>query len=324
MPYEITTWEQITDHKKLFMSDIQPNMRVTFYHNRKKTELTATDFENIKLSSDKKYIAHRLDSYNYDKNHQSKHCIFYDTQNQNQAMMLYITNEATVNLCNLSNMKVTRIYIGEKITHIQVASNYKKNQHRFLVLSFDKNIDCYSFVTEIQYTPNLFKTVFPEKYLNKTCEKLDKTILPKLRNMSSVTLQEFQHLLPKSDLEINKLFREIATELTLHLQKEEEVLFPYVKQLLQDHRDGVKPSMSNLGEVNNPIKEMENEHESAGDIFKTISKISNKFTPPEEACNTFRALYSKLEEFEQDLHQHIHLENNILFPKSIKLENQFK
>jgi regulator of cell morphogenesis and NO signaling len=65
---------------------------------------------------------------------------------------------------------------------------------------------------------------------------------------------------------------------------------------------------------------MENEHENAGDIFKTIAKLSNNYTPPEDACNTFRALYAKLAEFEQDLHQHIHLENNILFPKAILLE----
>ena len=69
---------------------------------------------------------------------------------------------------------------------------------------------------------------------------------------------------------------------------------------------------------------MEDEHENAGDIFKRIAELSNDYTPPEEACNTFRALYSKLEEFEQDLHHHIHLENNILFPKSIKLEKQLR
>jgi regulator of cell morphogenesis and NO signaling len=69
---------------------------------------------------------------------------------------------------------------------------------------------------------------------------------------------------------------------------------------------------------------MEDEHENAGDIFKRIAKLSNDFTPPEEACNTYRALYSKLQEFEQDLHQHIHLENNILFPKSVQLEKKYQ
>ena len=67
---------------------------------------------------------------------------------------------------------------------------------------------------------------------------------------------------------------------------------------------------------------MENEHENAGDIFKEINRLTNNYTPPEGACNTFRALYAKLDEFEQDLHQHIHLENNILFPKAILLEKK--
>ena len=81
---------------------------------------------------------------------------------------------------------------------------------------------------------------------------------------------------------------------------------------------------SPFGTVNNPIKMMEEEHENAGDIFKTISSLTNGYTTPDGACNTFKALYSKLEEFEQDLHQHIHLENNILHPKAIKLEQKLK
>ena len=65
---------------------------------------------------------------------------------------------------------------------------------------------------------------------------------------------------------------------------------------------------------------MEDEHENAGNVFKQISELSLGYTPPEWACNTFKAMYAKLEEFESDLHVHIHLENNILFPKAIVLE----
>ncbi|WP_333780975.1 hemerythrin domain-containing protein [Tenacibaculum ovolyticum] len=67
---------------------------------------------------------------------------------------------------------------------------------------------------------------------------------------------------------------------------------------------------------------MEHEHENAGDIFKNIAELTNNYTPPKEACNTFKALYAKLDEFEKDLHQHIHLENNILHPKAIALEKK--
>ena len=125
-------------------------------------------------------------------------------------------------------------------------------------------------------------------------------------------------------IEINKLFKDVAKELTLHMKKEELVLFPYINELLKAKEENVKPSLPHFGTVSNPISMMYNEHEFAGDIFKAIANLSNNYTPPEEACNTFRALYSKLQEFEQDLHQHIHLENNILFPKAIELEKELQ
>ena len=123
-------------------------------------------------------------------------------------------------------------------------------------------------------------------------------------------------------VEINQLFHEVANELLSHMQKEEQVLFPFIKQLVQAEKEGRKNTTPPFGTVNNPIQMMEHEHESAGNIFKEISRLSNNYTPPEGACNTFRALYAKLEEFEQDLHKHIHLENNILHPKAILLEKK--
>jgi regulator of cell morphogenesis and NO signaling len=121
-------------------------------------------------------------------------------------------------------------------------------------------------------------------------------------------------------VKINALVEVVVEELGAHMKKEEMILFPYVKQLVKAKREGQELSLPHFGTVNNPIQMMFQEHENAGDVFKQIAKLSNDYTPPAEACNTFRALYSKLEEFEQDLHQHIHLENNILFPKAIELE----
>ena len=121
-------------------------------------------------------------------------------------------------------------------------------------------------------------------------------------------------------LEIKALFREVAEELTFHLQKEENILFPYVKYLVQVEKGEAVFSKPQFQTVQNPIDVMEQEHENAGDAFKKIAVLTNNYTPPKEACNTFKALYSKLEEFEQDLHQHVHLENNILHPKAKKLE----
>ncbi|MDG1900778.1 MAG: iron-sulfur cluster repair di-iron protein [Bacteroidales bacterium] len=121
-------------------------------------------------------------------------------------------------------------------------------------------------------------------------------------------------------LRINELVEIVVKELTAHMKKEELILFPYIKQQVKALKEGVKAPTPHFGAVTSTISMMLDEHETAGDIFKEIANLSNNFTPPEEACNTFRALYSKLEEFEQDLHKHIHLENNILFPKAIQLE----
>ncbi|MDB3887412.1 iron-sulfur cluster repair di-iron protein [bacterium] len=123
-------------------------------------------------------------------------------------------------------------------------------------------------------------------------------------------------------IEINKLFHTLAVELDSHMQKEEQVLFPYIKELVKAKKEGTPLIPAHFGSIQNPINVMDEEHTGAGDIIRQIKELTNNFTPPEDACNTFRALYAKLEEFQNDLFQHIHLENNILFPKSISLEKE--
>ena len=122
--------------------------------------------------------------------------------------------------------------------------------------------------------------------------------------------------------DIAKLWDSIVSDLNQHLTKEEQVLFPYIKKLEQYALGGSDQYPQALfGTAKNPISMMENEHDLVGNLMKHIEIISNKFTPPAHACNTYRVLYAKLEEFQNDLHTHIHLENNILFPKAIALEN---
>ncbi len=123
-------------------------------------------------------------------------------------------------------------------------------------------------------------------------------------------------------LEIYNYYRAVAQELRMHMHKEEEILFPYINQIAIAKRTGQHLASSPFGTVRGPINMMESEHVSAGNALDAIKKLSNNYTPPEDACNTFRALYSKLNEFESDLHRHIHLESNILFPKAIKIEEE--
>ena len=120
--------------------------------------------------------------------------------------------------------------------------------------------------------------------------------------------------------EINSLFHSLTTELISHMNKEENILFPYIRRLATANRNGLAIEPAPFGTIQNPINMMEEEHVGAGDIINKITELSNQFTPPDDACNTFRALYAKLEEYQDDLFRHIHLENNILFPRAIQLE----
>jgi regulator of cell morphogenesis and NO signaling len=118
--------------------------------------------------------------------------------------------------------------------------------------------------------------------------------------------------------QVQNIFHALSEELTSHLMKEEQILFPYVKQLEAAGEDRMRPPM--FGSVKNPIHMMEIEHDSAGDALRELRSITNGFSAPEEGCFSYKALYQGLAEFETDLHQHIHLENNILFPRAIEME----
>ncbi|MBV5348549.1 hemerythrin domain-containing protein [bacterium] len=119
---------------------------------------------------------------------------------------------------------------------------------------------------------------------------------------------------------IQSLFQQLSNEMLLHMKKEELVLFPYIKKLAQAESDEKGVERPDFGSITTPISVMETEHETAGIMLKRLSKLSNNYTPPNDACNTFRLFFAKLKEFEADLHTHVHLENNILFPKTIALE----
>jgi regulator of cell morphogenesis and NO signaling len=121
-------------------------------------------------------------------------------------------------------------------------------------------------------------------------------------------------------LRIADLFLAVREELEMHMMKEERVLFPQIKQMVLTQKENSQYFSPPFGSIQNPIRMMEFEHTSAGDALYQIRELSNNYSHPGDACNTFKALYSELKEFEEDLHKHIHLENNILFPKSITLE----
>ena len=113
---------------------------------------------------------------------------------------------------------------------------------------------------------------------------------------------------------------QLTEELLQHCAKEEVVLFPYITKLERAIGEGTSKPHGCFGSVSNPIAMMTQEHEAAGTLVAEIRDLSNGFTPPAGACPTYHGFYSGLHEFESDLHQHIHLENNILFPRAISME----
>lgn len=121
-------------------------------------------------------------------------------------------------------------------------------------------------------------------------------------------------------LELKGVFGELCDDLAPHLLKEEQVLFPYVEKLESSLLNSVSVPFSCFGTVQNPVRMMMMEHDTAGDLLRKMREITNDYKLPEGACPSYTALFNRLEVFEKDLHQHIHLENNLLFPKAIEME----
>ncbi|MDH3649757.1 MAG: iron-sulfur cluster repair di-iron protein [Saprospiraceae bacterium] len=147
--------------------------------------------------------------------------------------------------------------------------------------------------------------------------------LPLISQYAEKVARVHGHHRPET-IEIRNQFSTLSQELTSHMMKEERILFPFIKALVYADRQGQSSPVPPFGSVANPVSMMEHEHDTAGSLVKEISALSDNYTPPPEACNTYRVLYYKLEEFEGDLHKHIHLENNILFPKAVQLEKQLE
>jgi regulator of cell morphogenesis and NO signaling len=118
-------------------------------------------------------------------------------------------------------------------------------------------------------------------------------------------------------------FTAVAGELAVHMMKEERVLFPYIRALADAARNDAPPPPDMFGTIQNPIRMMEAEHEEAGGGLAEIRELTRGYEAPDDACTTYRMLLEELETFEHDLHRHVHLENNVLFPRAVDLEEEF-
>lgn len=119
---------------------------------------------------------------------------------------------------------------------------------------------------------------------------------------------------------VQELFTGLARELVHHMEKEERILFPYIRALIAARAANAPLPPTPFGTIQNPVRMMEAEHQQAGQDLWLLRGLTNGFQPPADACATWRACYAELAAFERDLHEHVHLENNLLFPAAARLE----
>lgn len=146
--------------------------------------------------------------------------------------------------------------------------------------------------------------------------------LPRLKNLSDKVYHAHQQNHGEMLQKLKQALETLRIDIEMHLSKEEQILFPLIKDMETfANGQGSKPIV-HCGSVENPIRQMEIEHDSVGKILAQMRKITSEYQLPDDACKSFQALYDGLKELEQNLHEHIHLENNILFPKAIQLERK--
>ncbi|KVV14270.1 iron-sulfur cluster repair di-iron protein [Flavobacterium sp. TAB 87] len=160
---------------------------------------------------------------------------------------------------------------------------------------------------------------YVEKTHHRYVEDKSQILLPFLDKLCKVHGASHPEL-----FKVNDLFIGCAQEMAQHMKKEELILFPFIKKLVKAEATDGKFENPHFGTVNNPIEMMMHDHVVEGERFVKIAELTNNYTPPADGCNTYKVTYAMLQEFESDLHKHIHLENNILFPKASKLEEKLR
>ena len=193
----------------------------------------------------------------------------------------------------------------------------------------EKNLDPSPIFTELQSLNNAadntvqrFNQWSPDflvSYIIENHHAYIRQVIPSLlahtRKVASVHGERHPEMIRTADI-----FAVVADEMMSHMHKEEQMLFPYIAALFNSLQDKAPVPRSPFGSVSNPIAMMEQEHDAAGSMMYEIRELTNSYALPDDACTTYRVTLQELKEFEHDLHQHVHLENNILFPKAAQME----
>lgn len=157
-------------------------------------------------------------------------------------------------------------------------------------------------------------------HINSTHHVFVRTEVPRIQALLAKVAGKHGENHPEL-LKVQEIYTGLAEELAAHLMKEEEILFPYVVAVEAAKATGsdARPNTC-FGSVQNPVRVMMLEHDNAGEALRSMRELTMNYGLPADACTSFTALYTAIKEFEADLHQHIHLENNILFPRALQLE----
>ncbi len=206
---------------------------------------------------------------------------------------------------------------GGNITISEAAEKYKAETKALLA-------DLVAVTTQKDMESELLQKLTPDALIDHIIEQHHsfvreniESIPPYLEKLADVHGTNHPEL-----IEVHELFMGAAEALSQHLEAEEQILFPYIKEMVKALQKGEAPQKSQFGSVENPISTMHSDHDAEGERFRTISELTNGYLLPQDGCNTYRVGLAKLEAFENDLHRHIHLENNILFPKAVELEKK--
>jgi regulator of cell morphogenesis and NO signaling len=157
-------------------------------------------------------------------------------------------------------------------------------------------------------------------HIEETHHSFMKEQLPRLEQLLDKTLNAHKEKHGQMLTALKETYTALKSEIELHLAKEEQILFPFIRQIENFQQNQSDKPELHCGSVENPIGQMEYEHDNAGKALDKMRQITLDYKLPEDTCNTFKALYDGLKALEADLHEHIHLENNILFPRAIELE----
>lgn len=187
----------------------------------------------------------------------------------------------------------------------------KKQLHQIVAQDKAQSIDFKSWDLDVlaDYVEQTHHTYVAEK---------TQVLLPLLNKISKVHGEKHPEL-----FDITQLFIESSHELAAHMKKEELILFPFIRKMATAKRNNQPLKKPHFGTVDNPIEFMMHEHDQEGERFRKIAELSNQYIPPTDGCISYQTAFKMLEDFEKDLHKHIHLENNILFPNAQLMEKQF-